>query len=522
MSGIGYLDSSVWTLIGGVGTFAAAGLAFNRQRLQNRFFPRGDGPPSTQRSECVFLFENEVLKPLNPEADAILGDADNDRNWQSLATHLSSRFPRFPASPAKLPAKGVTLVEPSDPSDGYHVMIERLNSTIRVEVVARNDGRLLGTASIKSAVAAEQELLLLRDITNNTPCPIWKIDRDGYEVWHNAAYQQLYRAACNRNPNRERPLFPNLSTTTAAPSRQPIAIKSQDDMAWYDVSSFQREDGRVVMAVDVGSVVMAETTQRNFVQTLAKTFAHLSTGLAIFDRQMQLVLFNPALVDLTALPVDFLSDRPNLLSFFDRLRDGQVMPEPRDYGSWRETMTNMIAAANAGGYCETWTLPSGSTYQVTGRPHPDGAVAFLFEDISAEVSLARRFRSDLELNQGILDELPDAIAVFSANGTLVVANSAYRNLWAADPEPGLGETSILDAMRAWQTRAGPNTLWGELRDFILGRENRAEWSASLTLADNTEYLCHVNPILNGSTLMKMTRISTPEKSNQPAQLRLAK
>ena len=293
-------------------------------------------------------------------------------------------------------------------------------------------------------------------------------------------------------------------------------------MAWYDVSSFPRENGRVFLAADVGSVVMAETTQRNFVQTLAKTFAQLSTGLAIFDRQMQLVLFNPALVDLTSLPVDFLSDRPNLLSFFDRLRDGQVMPEPRDYGSWRETMTNMIAAANAGSYCETWTLPSGSTYQVTGRPHPDGAVAFLFEDISAEVSLARRFRSDLELNQGILDELPDAIAVFSANGTLVVTNSAYRHLWTADPEAVLGETSILDAMREWQTRAGPNTLWGELRDFILGRENRAEWSASLMLTDKTEYHCCVHPILNGSTLLKMTRVSNTEISDQPLKLRLAK
>ena len=70
-------------------------------------------------------------------------------------------------------------------------------------------------------------------------------------------------------------------------------------------------------AVDVNAVVSAEISQRKFVQTLAKTFAQLSIGLAIFDRNRQLALFNPALIDLTALPAEFLSARPNLLSFFD-------------------------------------------------------------------------------------------------------------------------------------------------------------------------------------------------------------
>jgi hypothetical protein len=44
--------------------------------------------------------------------------------------------------------------------------------------------------------------------------------------------------------------------------------------------------------------------------------------------------------------------------------------------------------------------------RVTGRPHPNGAIAFLFEDISQEVSLTRRFRTDLDLDRGILDDFP--------------------------------------------------------------------------------------------------------------------
>ena len=60
--------------------------------------------------------------------------------------------------------------------------------------------------------------------------------------------------------------------------------------------------------------MQAETALRGFMQTLAKTFAHLPTGLAIFDQHRQLALFNPALAPLgkwtariEAAPVRFVS-----------------------------------------------------------------------------------------------------------------------------------------------------------------------------------------------------------------------
>jgi hypothetical protein len=64
--------------------------------------------------------------------------------------------------------------------------------------------------------------------------------------------------------------------------------------------------------LDITEIVRAQQAQKNFVQTLTKTFATLAIGLAIFDRNRQLMLFNPALIDLPALPADFLSARPNL------------------------------------------------------------------------------------------------------------------------------------------------------------------------------------------------------------------
>ena len=100
-------------------------------------------------------------------------------------------------------------------------------------------------------------------------------------------------------------------------------------LLWFDINKFSVPKSSVQYALDITEIVHAQQAQKNFVQTLTKTFATLSIGLAIFDRNKQLMLFNPALIDLTALPADFLSARPNLLTAFDKLWDNQIMPETK-------------------------------------------------------------------------------------------------------------------------------------------------------------------------------------------------
>ena len=81
-----------------------------------------------------------------------------------------------------------------------------------------------------------------------------------------------------------------------------------------------------------------------------------------------------------------------------------MVPEPKDYRSWSNQMNSLEAAAASGHHVGIWSLPGGQTYRVTGRPHPDGAVAFLFEDITSEISLTRQFRADLSLGAEVLEE----------------------------------------------------------------------------------------------------------------------
>ena len=56
----------------------------------------------------------------------------------------------------------------------------------------------------------------------------------------------------------------------------------------------------------------------------------MSIGLAVFDQNHRLLLFNPDLVDLTSFEAEFLSGRPVLTHLFSKLREHRTMLEPRN------------------------------------------------------------------------------------------------------------------------------------------------------------------------------------------------
>jgi PAS domain-containing protein len=233
---------------------------------------------------------------------------------------------------------------------------------------------------------------------------------------------------------------------------------------------------------------------------LTKTFAHLPIGLAIFDRERQLALFNPALLDLTGLPADFLSSRPTLFAFLDTMRDRRMIPEPKDYRGWRRQMADLEKAAASGRYEETWNLPAGQTYRVIGRPHPDGAMALLFEDISTEVSRTRRYRADLELGQSVIDAMGEAVAVFSSSGVLVMANAAYARLWDHEPDATLDEIGIEAMVAHWRAGSAPSEIWTRARDFVAALGDRDAWSGEARLNDGRLLRCRFTPLAGGNTM----------------------
>lgn len=445
-------------------------------------------------SDAVFLFDDTRLIS---HSDIALKGFETVNTWTDLRRLLQRDFPAFPETPDMVRARHKLTVSAIDCTVEREVRCEWIEGIIRVE---------LRDLTGQAPALRRDENDPIRLAMDQAPYPVWLLDADDRVSWCNAAYVALVRKASGPDADLTNPLFPSQGDLSqlGRKSRVSVTVKNSDARLWFDLTCVHRSEGQLCYAVDINAIVEAETAQRKFVQTMTKTFAQLSIGLAIFDRNRQLALFNPALIDLTTLTPDFLSCRPSLSSFFDRLRDQHMMPEPKNYRSWRRQMNELIEAAQDGNYQETWSLPSGSVYSVSGRPHPDGAVAFLFEDITAEITLTRRFRSEMDLMQSILDKLADAIAVFADDGTLAFTNYAYQMLWGETDEAGFESATVLEVTRQWQELCTATPVLGEIRDFVNMRENRAEWSADLTLKSGARLTCTINPMQNGATIVRFS------------------
>lgn len=467
---------------------------------------------SHEKSGTVFLFDGDALIDATPAARALLSaSAVRGGAMIRLMAYLQPRFPDLEAKIIALSNLGrLTLPSIGDNAAPLVVHAELRGGITRITVADPKTDRAGTGADPITQRAITEELDQMRAIAAQAPMMIWRELADGDVVWANAAYITHLTEKHLPEQDLTWPL-PRLFERTA--SAQGIAGQRQKTEGlngashWFDLISQAEGDGRLVFALPIDAAVQAESALREFMQTLTKTFAHLPIGLAIFDRQRNLQLFNPALLDLTGLAPDFLSMRPSLSGVLDAMREKNTIPEPRDYRSWRKMMGEMEKAATSGLYEETWSLPSGQTYRVIGRPHPNGALALMLEDISNEMSRTRRYRADLELGQSVIDEIPDAIAVFAQSGQLVLSNLAYTDLWSHDPAATLAESNIATLCQYWSSLTAPSAVWAEVENFAASVGNRDTWNAEARLTDGRLLSCRFAPIAGGATLASFRPIA---------------
>lgn len=344
-------------------------------------------------------------------------------------------------------------------------------SVVALSIIPRPASQAEAVSSHYAARAAEQ-----------LPMPLWHTDATGNVIWSNAAYKALLRGDGRKS---------------LALVEGRISLDTCDNAQWFDIVI--RSD--IGHARPVDDLVRAESSLRDMVQAMAKTFAQLPTGLAVFDHSRHLQSFNPALADLTGLSPEFLSRRPSLIAILDGMRDRNMIPEPKDWKGWRHQLADMERAAASGQFEDTWALPGGQTYRITGRRHLNGGLALMIDDISTEIIRSRRYRADLELCQRVVDTLEEGIAVFASTGQLVMSNTAYAALWGHDPGEQLAPMGFARMAAQWRALSAPSTLWTEAEEFSARLDDRAPWQAEARLLDGRLIACRFVPLSDGATLV---------------------
>lgn len=427
----------------------------------------------------IFLFRGAQLIDGTTPARALMDNVGGPgSDFTRLKPWLEQRFPDLDTKLTSLAARGRIDLSGAlgTGSARQRLIIEDLGeATLRVSLsdpTAENAGITIDSLTLQ---AMEEELHTLRGSMDQTPMLAWRQDDQGQITWANAAYMgratELTQGDLSWPPPRLIEL-PSLAQDAGRAMRR-AQLDLGGTILWFDCHAHRSGNQTMFFALPADAAVRAERGLRDFVQTLTKTFADLPTGLAIFDRDRNLQLFNPSLIDLTGLSASFLTARPTLFDFLDKLREARMVPEPKDYRSWRQQMSNLETAAATGRHVETWSLPGGQTYRVTGRPHPDGAVAFLFEDITSEVSLTRKFRAELNLGSDVLNGIDDAVAVFGTGGQFLLCNRAYNQLW------GKKSSSLRTALMHWRENIDAGPGFGVLENRLThsDSENRRDTGA---------------------------------------------
>ena len=476
--------------------------------LSMRLSPRPESIFAMPTPATVFVFDGEALVDATPPARAMIAAEGQASAWARALSKLEPLFPGLSLRMEGLEREGrFVLCSREDVEPPLVLRAENLGGLTRLTLMDTDTEQRQPGRDGAADVALDEELLALRQTLAVAPMPIWRTSGDGAVVWANGAYLKL--AADLLEPGKELgwplpQLFP--PTGESAGSAKPAGqsrrvIRAPSGERWFEVQAVPAGRETVNYAEPADKVVQAEASLRDFMQTLTKTFAQLPIGLAIFDRNRVLQLFNPALIDLTALPAEFLISRPTLPMLLDAMRERQMIPEPKDYRSWRRKIVELEEAAASGLFEDTWSLPSGQTYRVTGRPHPNGALAFLFEDISTEMMRTRRYRADLELGQAVIDAMPDAVVVFAQDGGVLMTNAAAALLWGeglAGLSAGRGEPGPI---ALWREMSAPTLLWNDLADFIGTFGPREAWQGEVRLTDGRLLELRVSAVPHGATLV---------------------
>lgn len=444
-------------------------------RIWDRYKKKTESNLLSRRQDIVFLFNNKRISGATPSAYQLLaGVTTPEDDWHRLMSWIG---PHFTGAVEKInnlrDGERINLTGESRLGTGkLHLLVEDLgNDILRIVISAQENAALKNASDGVFKQVMEEELQLLREAAEQTPALVWREDKSGNIVWGNTTYHK-YIGLTQDGPvgwPLPRLLSPAKVNGPTEISRDKFNVHGKP--TWFDCHEHDIRDQKIFYALPANTAVRAERNLRDFVQTLTKTFANLHIGLAIFDRQRNLQLFNPPLIDLMNLPVEFLVARPTLADFLDQLRDQRMVPEPKNFRAWQKQIINLEKLASSGQHIEEWSLSGGQTYRVTGCPHPDGAIAFMFEDITSETVRNRRLQEALILNKQILDALNEGIIVFGKDDEIALVNETYSKLWG---EPASHRSDVLADWAKMVTPADVTKLQNAMRYADNGEQSQGK------------------------------------------------
>ncbi|MEM9223268.1 MAG: ATP-binding protein [Pseudomonadota bacterium] len=346
----------------------------------------------------------------------------------------------------------------------------------------------------------------LERLVAGAPHAAWVEGVDGTRLWENAAYAKAVGAPSHPSGAPEPLLDANAAAQVAGQAdggfREQVATIVGGERRVLDVVAERVDGALAAMALDVTDVANALSGKDRALQSHAVTLDRLGTAIAIFGPDRRLAFHNAAFGTLFQLPTAFLEQSPPEERVLDRLRADRRLPETADFKAWKREQLKGYETRE--GFESWWHLPDGQTLRVVANPGSDGGVTYVYENVTEQLALERRYNA-LSRTQGeTIDNLGEGVASFGPDGLLRLANPAF---WALS---GVSSAEVGTHVRTLAVGAPEETamVWAALTQQVTGlTDHRTAIHDRLERADQRVLDYAFSPLPDGSTLATFADIT---------------
>ena len=513
------LDATLGTIL--ILATLASGLVLIVSRTRHKV------QPSNVLSDSATIIVNDGrIKAASEQAVAILGRCEGSDTSATLERLFGGGATVAASAIEQIQNTGEPFSLLLDATDGkpFEVSGTPTGALIRITLRDATDWKTrldeaveIARASDARAASASWEQQTLRALMSEAPIIAWRRTASGEILWSSGEIETPAGTVgagetVRQLIARSRPRSTDGDIGRAQKWRIELVVNDQSETAALHVIEIWRGDDTFIgFATDASNAVSAERTLTRFVQTMTETFAHLTVGLAIFDRNQTLALFNPTMLQMWKVEPAWLARRPALRDIVDELRATRRLPEQKDFHEWRARLLSLFDNTEAADYEELWNLADGSIIRVLARPHPHGSLAFIFDDVTERMRLEQRYRHSIELRRASLDQLEEGIAVFGANGLLQFVNQAFHRFWETDSDtiyPAMHARHVCNVCRDLSDEP---EMWQRFYTFITSGNDRTEWTATLSTAGGRQLMARFAPLPDGSAMMVLSDVTDPQR-----------
>ncbi len=294
----------------------------------------------------------------------------------------------------------------------------------------------------------EQALRRIQAALDSFQHPVWIRDKRNQIIWSNRYYSELLVSTPEKVIAEQHDLNftkkPNsrslgemssaaLVTNTEQKDKRHMIVKGDRRLYDITITPIPHLDYSVGHALDV---TKEEETQKDVERNAATTkelFEHLSSPLAVYNKDYRLEYYNTAYSQFWHLDEQWLNTQPRMSEVIDRLRETRMVPEQADFRIYKQslvdTYSKMISPSE-----EMHYLPNGMTLRMMVFPRPAGGVMIMWEDVTSHLELESSYNTLVAVQKETLDNLAEGVAAFGGDGRLKLWNPSFPRLWKLNPE----------------------------------------------------------------------------------------